>query len=369
MKRCLRCGYSMASGESRCIRCGAEYKFSDGGGKSGNIFSALAGNRTSGVIMEFALWCVICVIILMSLIAAIVGQGNVTWIFMMLFSVGLGVLMAFRLKAIAMLYSICTFNFLLPIVHYACFAKPISDFGMLGYYNYAYSSAEYSPLNITLFVIALILSIILVMLGFIFHFTRARLENTMTILVIVDCGVTIFLQIFMYACPSLGTYVGEIYNECVRSFANYNGYWMGTITFWFALIVVMMLYIFFFWGSIDSSVKRIRDMFTPGYPDSESRVLKGICGTYAGYEIPLNGREILVGSGDKVQIKVADPHVSRVHCSIRYNRISGLYEIKDMSLNGVYLTTGFRLKKDSYSQVNRGSIICIGSQSQQFRLM
>lgn len=73
-----------------------------------NIFTALAREKTPGAIMEFVLWCAVCFVVLMSLIALAVGNGHVVWILMMLFSVGLAVLMAFRLKAIAML-TVCAF--------------------------------------------------------------------------------------------------------------------------------------------------------------------------------------------------------------------------------------------------------------------
>lgn len=372
MSYCTRCGTQIHPGYSRCPNCGAEQR--RGGNGAGNIFSALVKERSPGVIMEFTLWCIVCFITLMALIASIVGHGNITWILLMVFSIGLGVLMAFRLKPIAMLYSIGVFNLLLPIIHYACFAKSTGYFG-LSSYDYEYSAAKYSPLNITLFVIVILLSIALVTCGFVFNFTKVKMENLLTIGVIVDCGLTFLLEILMYAAPSVGTGLGEsgisYYNSYLRTLLNYRGYWIGTISLWCMLIVVMLFYIFFFWGSMNSSIKRIREMGKNrvGYAPRGYGYLKGICGIYAGHEIPLNGRTLIFGSGSEANVRIQDAYISSTHCVIRFNEVSGLYEIQDVSVNGVYLATGVRLQQGVYTAVAKGSVICIGSQAQQFRLM
>lgn len=374
MNYCMRCGTPIQPGYSLCPNCSAGHR--RGGTGIDNIFTAIARERSPGVIREFTLWCIVCFIALMALIASIIGQGNITWILLLVFSVGLGVLMAFRLKPIAMLYSIGVFNLLLPIIHYACFAKSISYFGLNGYvYSYGYSSVEYSPLNIALFTIVLIISLALVICGFVFNFTRVRMENLLTIGVIVDCGLTIVLEILMYAAPSFGTGMSDAgisyYNSYLQSFVNYRGYWMGTISLWCMFIVVMLFYIFFFWGAMGSNPRKIRDMGKsgPGYVTRGYGSLRGICGIYAGKEIPLNGRVLTIGSGSEVQLRIPDAYVSKRHCAIRYNGVNGLYEIQDISTNGVFLGTGVRLRKGVYTAVAKGSIICIGSQAQQFRLM
>lgn len=266
-----------------------------------------------------------------------------------------------------MLYSIFTFNFLMPIIHYACFAKSASSAG------YGGTTAKYSPFNITLFVLVLLVAIAAIACGFVYNFTRARLQNALTILVIVDCGLIFLLQILMYAAPAVGTSVSdkEWFTRYIRALASASGYWFGTITLWCALVVVMLLYIFFFWGVMRGPVTRIREMSGAGggYASRNTGKIRGICGIYAGYEIPLNGREIMVGSGSSAQVKIADQYVSRNHCAIRFNPATGLYEIRDLSSNGVYLQNGVRLQHGVYSAVSRGTIIYIGSQAQQFKLM
>lgn len=63
-----------------------------------NIFTALVRRRTTGVVMEFVLWCIVCFAALLSLIALAMGAGNFVWILLLLTAAGLGVIMAFRLE-------------------------------------------------------------------------------------------------------------------------------------------------------------------------------------------------------------------------------------------------------------------------------
>ena len=87
-----------------------------------NIFTALVRRRTTGVVMEFVLWCIVCFAALLSLIALAMGAGNFVWILLLLTAAGLGVIMAFRLKEVALLYSVCVFNAILFLIHYLVFS-------------------------------------------------------------------------------------------------------------------------------------------------------------------------------------------------------------------------------------------------------
>ena len=126
-----------------------------------NIFSALAHERTPGVIKEFVLWCLVCFSALMSLIAAAMGGGNVTWILLLLFTLGMGVLMAFRLTPVVLLYSIGTLHLFVFVIHYICF---IGD--------YSYYGIQRSAVNTVLFVVLLLLTIAVIVCGLIQFFTR-----------------------------------------------------------------------------------------------------------------------------------------------------------------------------------------------------
>ena len=94
-----------------------------------NIFTALVRRRTTGVVMEFVLWCIVCFAALLSLIALAMGAGNFVWILLLLTAAGLGVIMAFRLKEVALLYSVCVFNAILMLGFYGLFAFFYWDLG------------------------------------------------------------------------------------------------------------------------------------------------------------------------------------------------------------------------------------------------
>lgn len=368
---CKNCGNQILDGSPVCPFCGFHAGGNQGGPYSGNgygngmapkridnIFSALIYQRTPGVIMEFSLWCTVCFVVLMSLIAVILGDGNVTWIMLMVFSIGLGVLQAFRLKPIAMLYSVSVFHLITFIIHYACFAKSAS----LGI------GISYSPLNIILFVLTLLLAIGVVTCSAIQFFTRLNLANILTILVLADSGLMLILHILMYAASHLGQSAFRI-NEAVREYLNYGGYWIGTICFWLILSVVCLLYVFFFWGSMDSTKDKIISLSPVPHSWSGKTGIRGVSGMYTGQVIYLQGNMLTIGSGAGVMVRIPDSHVSGQHCAIRFNSSTGYYEVFDNSQNGVYIRNGGSLQKGKYNYVPRGSVLCIGGMTHQFQLI
>lgn len=319
-----------------------------------NIFTALVREKTPGAILEFILWCTVCFVALLSLIALAMGGGHVTWILVMLFSVGLAVLMAFRLKAIAMLYSAGAFYFVILLVHYLCLSI-----------GYSYGESH-SALNIILFILALMLSLAVIVCGFVQFFSRFRLGTVLTILVLVDSAVILLLQILMYTSDYLGD--ASYVNMYHKAWMNYRSYWIGTVSYWLILAVVAVFYACFFWGPIDSRKDKI---YVPGQRASGSGAagLEGICGVYGGRRIYLQGRALTLGSGEGVSVVIPDGYVSQMHCQIRFNPSSGFYEILDQSSNGTWLSNGTRMQRGVYQSVRRGSVIWIGSKAQQFRLM
>lgn len=319
-----------------------------------NIFTALVREKTPGVILEFVLWCTVCFTALMSLIALAMGSGHATWIILMLFSVGLAVLMAFRLKAIALLYSVCAFHMVAFLVHYLCLSM-----------GYSYGESH-SPLNIILFILTLMLSLAVVVCAFVHFFSRYNLGTITTILVLCDSAAILLLQILMYTSDYLGD--ASYVNTYHRAWMNYRGYWIGTVSFWMILAVVSVFYACFFWGPIDSRKGKI---YVAGQT-SGGRVfagLQGICGSYAGRAIYLQGRALTIGSGERAAVVIPDAYISSIHCVIRFNPSTGFYEILDQSSNGVWVLDGVRLQRGVYNSVRRGSVICIGSTAQQFRLL
>ena len=320
-----------------------------------NIFTALAREKTPGAIMEFVLWCAVCFVVLMSLIALAVGNGHVVWILMILFSAGLAVLMAFRLKAIAMLYSVCVFYAIMFLVHYLCLGLVVG------------SGESPAVVSTILFVLTLMLSLAVVICAFIQFFSRFRLGTVLTVLVLADSAAILLMQILMYTSEFTDAYM----NAEHQIWMNARGYWIGTAGYWGILAVTSVFYACFIWGPIDSRKEKIIMPGGMGKPYGTGSFL-GLQGTYGfctGRMFYLQGRTLTLGSGQGVDIPISDAYVSKVHCAVRFNTTMGFYEVWDQSANGVFLSNGTRLQKGTYNSVRRGSILCIGSQAQQFRLM
>lgn len=318
-----------------------------------NIFTALARKRTPGVILEFVLWCVVCFTTLMSLIALAMGEGHVTWILLLLFSAGMAVLMAFRMKAVVMLYGAGVFYLLTFLIHFLYFR--------IGFYG-----DSRSPLNLILFILTVLLSLAVVVCAFVQFFSRYHLGTVLTILLLCDAVVILFLHIMLYAADYLDS---EYFNSIHRAWMNARGYWIGTAAFWMLLAVTAVYYAAFFWGPIDQEKGKlcregkgsVKNQLPPG--------MQGICGANVGRVIYLQGKTMTIGSAEGVDVRISDPYVSQIHCAVRFNPYSGCYEVFDQSTNGVRLSNGIKLQKGVYHSVRRGDVVCIGSMEQQFRLL
>lgn len=366
---CTKCGKPLPQGSNVCGYCG--FRQNGGGnelqhqnkGAVDNIFSALVHEKTPGAIMEFVLWCIVCADVLFSLIASILGKGNITWILLMVFLIGLAVILAFRLKPIAMLYGVGTFFIIDNLVHFFVF------------YNMGVNSHGFI-FNTILFVLEMLVAIGAITCAFVQFFSKIQLGSALTILVAVNLGIVMLRQIMMYALPYVGEEKSWV-NEIVRERLNEGSYWFGTISLWIILIVMLLLHIFFFWGPIDSRKEKILKSLNTaanadgGHPVSGNAQIgiRGIRGMYAGHTILLGGKPITIGSNRQMMLVITSPYVSAQHCAIRFNGQKGCYEIFDNSKNGVLLNSVVRLPKGVYTPVRRGEVISIGSEEQQFVLL
>ena len=331
-----------------------------------NIFSALARRRTKGVVTEFVLWCLVCFVALMSLIALAMGGGNVVWILLLLTSIGMGVIMAFRLREIAMLYAVCVFNAIIFLIHYLVFAIGYSPYTVA--YDY---DVSHSAVSIIFFVLALLLSIAVVACAFVQFFSKVRMGTILTILEICNVAAIMLSQIIIYVSEYGGadaSYYGI--NGAHRTWMNYRGYWVGTLALWIMLALTAVFYACYFWMPLDRAVGKI----TGGsgsrggsYGYGFQAGMQGLNGAYMGRNIYLQGRTLTVGSSETANVCIPDAQVSRIHCTIRYNAQSGFYEILDQSTNGMFLSDGSRLYPGRYTSVRRGSVVIIGSH--RFRLL
>lgn len=278
-----------------------------------NIFSALIHRRTAGVIREFVLWCILCFEALLSLAAVITAGSKITWIMLLLFVAGLAVLTAFRLTEIALVYSVGVFHLITCIIHYICYGR-------------GYSSTV--VINLILFILLLLLTLALVVCSFIHLFSRYNLSKAVMVMTIIDSVFVMILQIMIYVAGRSG---GGFFGMFLGTGVDFRGYWVGTICFWILLVVIDLYAVFAAFGMIET-----RRTTTVKKQQSLPQVqMQGICTI----------RYIPVSSGD------------------------GFYELYDQSVNGVYLENGTRLMKNSWNRLQRGSVICIGSMQNQFRLL
>ena len=157
------------------------------------------------------------------------------------------------------------------------------------------------------------------------------------------------------------------------------GFGLGITSVIIMNAVIAVFYMLFFFGCIDSrnrkiisygnspeDTKRSNVAFTPG--------LQCIRGQYQGQVMYLHGEELTFGSqAASAAIVIPNPHISHRHCSVRYNPGMGMYEVMDVSTNGVYVTvqngSTQRIPAGGYVPCSRGSVISMGSMEQQFRLL
>lgn len=345
------------------------------------IFSSLMNDRTPGTVAEFVLWCSVCVMVILSLLAAVFvddklspldGGFRTLWIFFMIFETGLGVLMAFRLRTIAMLYAALVFHFIMLIPYY------VTNTGMID------KATDHVPGPVTaLFVIGLMTGAGLVVCSVVQFFSQFQLGRVAAVLSMVSTGLNMVMVFCLYFLPGVEkkTY-SQMLDRTIEEFVrlnnsegySYAGFWLGSIAFIGSCLITALFFMLFFMGCIDSRNDKIyvaqgitgmvqapANSFMPG--------LQCIQGAYAGQNIYLQGAEMTFGSQAGVHIIIQDPYISHRHCSIRFNPAAGVYEILDVSTNGVYLNNGIRLQKGVYNPCQRGSVICLGSTGQQFRLL
>lgn len=370
---CIYCGKQIPDKVSICPYCGHGDAPVQGyhSRKIDNVFSGLMYGRTPGAVLEFILWCAVCVMVILSLVAAVLvddkldpldGGFRMLWIFFMIFEIGLGVLMAFRLKAISLLYAVLVFQFIMLIPYY------VTNTGMID------KATDTVPgFIIALFVINLIVGVGLAVCSSVQFFSQVHLGKAAAVLSIVSTCLNVIMVFCLYFLPGWerGSKFVHLYDYKNHQVYSYAGFWLGSIAFMGICIITTLFFVSFFMGCIDSRKDKIYVLSgAAGIP--EQHFMPGIqCiqGAYAGQVFYLQGGEMTFGSQAGVHVIIQDPYISHRHCSVRFNPVTGFYEIQDFSTNGVYLSNGMRLQKGAVNPCPRGSIICMGSTAQQFRLL
>ena len=87
-----------------------------------------------------------------------------------------------------------------------------------------------------------------------------------------------------------------------------------------------------------------------------------------GYKFPEENKIIVGANPTRCQIVInGAPHVSNIHCSIRYNAQRNTYIVKDHSSNGTFVN-GARLPKDQAMEYPAGTILSLADGSNKLRL-
>lgn len=107
------------------------------------------------------------------------------------------------------------------------------------------------------------------------------------------------------------------------------------------------------------------------HPESQGEI-SFYGGSCAGYNIPIpSGVEVLIGKDPAVCQVVIDKSygkVSRKHCGVRYDSMSGMYMVTDYSSNGTFIVNGQRLASNQTSYLGAGTTLNLAKTDNTFRL-
>lgn len=98
--------------------------------------------------------------------------------------------------------------------------------------------------------------------------------------------------------------------------------------------------------------------------------ITGVFGQYSGQSVQMSaGEEIILGRDPKYCMLVLEyPKISRRHCGIRYDIVSGKYQVIDYSSNGTRLSDGTIISTSQYTPVSPGAVLYLGNAKEAFRL-
>ena len=286
MRFCTSCGTQLQDGAQVCPNCGQRVVGVNpkpmGGGQPGmngqpvmgaqpgmyartrsridNIFSSLVYDKTTGSIMEFSLWCSVCLGVLLLFLATILtGDKEVLsrytdgfrllWLFTMLFSIGLGVTMVFRKLKPIMLFGAEIVLQLIMLIPYYCTVVGRMD----------HFSADVPGLVIAIFILEILTILGVVTCSSIHFFSNINLGKIIAILSIVYSGLLLLLMMFMYLLP----YV-EVGDRKYHLYDNRSGLsgWAGSC-FWLGSIAFLLISAAITVYTVMLTIVKIKFMFCP----------------------------------------------------------------------------------------------------------
>lgn len=355
-----------------------------------NIFSSLVYDKTTGSVMEFFLWCSVCLgVLLLFLAAVLTGDKEIDskytngfqmmWIFMTLFTMGIGVVMVFRkLKPIMLFGAQIILQFVMFIVYYVTMMGRFSDIPDI--LDVRRLEVEGTVGAITLFILILMNAIAMIICSSIHFFSNVNLGRVIRVLTVLFSTLLFFFILVVYFSPYVERsdekyqlFAGIKEHDIPNGWGFYGScFWLGSIGFFIVSVAITIYTVLFFDGVIDNRNNKIYVISNAvGMQPNALRIpaIQCIKGTYPGQVFQLQNVEFSIGSQQGVNLVLPDPYISRTHCTVRFNPSSGMYEVRDLSTNGIYLMNGARLQKEVYTSLQRGTIICLGSTNQQLRLL
>lgn len=92
--------------------------------------------------------------------------------------------------------------------------------------------------------------------------------------------------------------------------------------------------------------------------------LHGVQGQYAGFDFEIEpGEEIVLGRDEEFcDVTFQSQQISRRHCGIRYDELTGCYQVIDYSITGTVLSNGKTVSSGSYMVVHPGTILFLGKE-------
>jgi hypothetical protein len=100
-------------------------------------------------------------------------------------------------------------------------------------------------------------------------------------------------------------------------------------------------------------------------------VLKGISGRFAGQTVEMVDGQIVIGRDPRLAQLVypqGSEEISRKHCTIRFDKNTGKFEITDSSSNGTYLSSNDKLEQGKPRQLNAGDRFYLADPKEVFEV-
>lgn len=97
------------------------------------------------------------------------------------------------------------------------------------------------------------------------------------------------------------------------------------------------------------------------------RVTRGTVVGTNGYRLPETNKIVIGKNPQKCSLILSNPHISNIHCSVRYNAGRNTYIVIDHSSNGTYVNQN-RLPKDQAVEYPAGTVLLLASADTQVTL-